>query len=639
MDGYEYIILNEHKQATHQFKEGGKSWDEVKDFDNIARIVPEPFIVLDFDTESDAKIMLDIIEGEDLKCKVMKTTRGIHCYFRSDEPWKCFKKERLACGIYCDCKSHSKNAYTVIRQNGKDREWIRDCKDDEVMEVPAFLRPLKCGNMFSFKGMSEGDGRNQELFNYIMTLQSRGFKKKEVIDTLNVINAYVFDDALSENEMRSIYRDEAFMSDEEVVKNQITMNKFSHSKFAKMILADAKNHIIYKNNQFYIYDDGYYKEGYEIINKRMVTLYEDIKRAQKAETFEYLSVQCRVDDVKLDKYVINLNNCRLNVYTGETTDHDPMYMDFNRIPVTYDKNAKCEAVDMMIDKVFSHDKEVIQLFYEMLGSCLIRHSKYQKAFILVGGGSNGKSTILDMIMTWIGRENYSTIDITELCGNRFAPAGLENKMVNIGDDCNTSMLKNTGIIKKIFAGQEIRVEKKGQDGYNITPYATHIFSSNSLIKSVDKSDGYYRRFIFLPMMATFSSKDKDYDPMIEEKVTTDEAMSHLLNLALKGARRLIRDGKFLEPKAVQEMLEEYKIENTSSLRWVEDKKIDLDHCLNTPKLDLYNEYKSWAEQNGEKNVSGSNTFYNDIRKKFGLAKQSKQQKKDGKRYFVLDLDD
>ena len=639
MDGYEYIILNEHKQATHSFKNGGKSWKEVKDFDNIARIVPEPFIVLDFDTESDAKIMMDIIEGEDLKCKVMKTTRGIHVYFRSDDPWKCFKKERLACGIYSDCKSHSKHAYTVIRQNGKDREWIRDCDDDDVIEVPPYLRPVKCGNMFHFKGMGEGDGRNQDLFNYIMTLQSKGFKKDEVIETLNIINGYVFKDALSENEMRSIYRDEAFMSDEEVTKLQIT-NKFSHSKFGKLIKKDAEDHIIFYNDKFYVYEDGYYKEGYEIINRRMVSKYEDIKRAQKAETFEYLSVQCRVDDVKQDKYTINLNNCRLNVYTGERTDHDPRYLDFNRIPVTYDKDAKCEAVDKMIDKVFSHDKEVIQLFYEMLGSCLIRHNKYQKAFILVGGGSNGKSTILDMIMTWIGKENYSTIDITELCGNRFAPSGLENKMINIGDDCNASLLKNTGIIKKIFAGQEIRVERKGKDGYNITPYATHIFSSNSLIKSVDKSDGYYRRFIFLPMMATFSSSDPDYDPMIEDKVTTDEAMSHLLNLALKGARKLIRDGRFMEPKAVQKMLEEYKVENTSSLRWIEEKEIDLDHCLSTPRIDLYNEYKSWADQNGEKQMEivGSNTFYSEIRKKFGLAKGSKQMK-DGKRYFVLDLDD
>lgn len=632
----EYIILNDKKQATHSFINGGKSWEEVEEFDNIARIVPYPFIVLDFDTESDAKIMLDIIESEDLKCQVMKTTRGIHVYFRSEDPWKCFKKERLACGIYSDCKSHSKHAYTVIRQNGEDREWIRKCPEDEVQEVPPYLKPLKCGNMFAFKGMGDGDGRNQELFNYIMTLQSKGFRKDEVIQTIEIINAHVFKDSLAESEIRSICRDEAFMSDEDVLKQQITMEKFSHATFGKIMMSQFN--IIFYNHNFYIYEDGYYRSGYDIINRKMVELYDDIKKAQKAETFEYLSVQCHVDEVKMDKYNINLNNCRLNVATGEITEHDPLYMDFNRIPIKYDPTVKCDDVDHLIDKVFCRDQQLINLFYEMLGSCLIKHSKYQKAFILVGSGSNGKSTLLEMIMSWIGKENYSTIDITELSGNRFAPVGLENKMVNIGDDCNNAMLRNTGILKKIFAGQEINVEQKGQQSYNIIPYATHIFSSNELMKSSDKTDGYYRRFVFLPMMAKFSSSDPDYDPMIEEKITTDEAMSHLLNLALKGAKKLIHDGKFIEPKAVQEMMDHYKIENTLSLQWIDDRDIDIDHCLDTPRIDLYNEFKSWAEMNGINNVTGSGNFYKEVRKQFGFAEGRGKQKADGKWYFVMNLD-
>lgn len=622
----EFIILNDQKQATHQFKDGGKSWDEVKDFDNIAQIVPYPFIVLDFDTESDAEIMLKIIEGEDLKCKVMKTTRGIHVYFRSEDPWKCFKKERLACGIYSDCKSHSKHAYTVIRQNGKDREWIRKCADDQIQEVPKYLYPVKVGNMFAFKGMGDGDGRNQELFNYILTLQQHGFTKDEVIKTIEVINDYVLKDSLSDSEIRSICREDAFMSDDEVVKAQL-MEKFNHANFGKLLMSQYQ--IIFYNHNFYIYDNGYYRDGYDLINRKMVELYDGIKKAQKSEVFEYLSVQCHVDEVKLDKYNINLENCRLNVATGEIMNHDPRYMDFNRIPVKYDPAMKCEDVDLLIEKVFCKDKDLINLFYEMLGSCLIKHSKYQKAFILVGSGSNGKSTLLEMIMNWIGKNNYSTIDITELSSNRFAPVGLENKLINIGDDCNNSMLRNTGMLKKIFAGQEIRVEKKGQDAYNITPYATHIYSSNELIKSSDKTDGYYRRFVFVPMLAQIKATDPDYDPMIEDKVTTDEAMSYILNLAIKGARKLIRDGKFLEPNAVKEMLKSYKIENTLTLQWIEDRGIDMDHCLNTSRIDLYNEFKNWCNQNGFDKTVGSGIFYKDLRKQFDFAEGRGKQKGDG----------
>ena len=630
----EFIILNDQKKATHKFIDGGKPWDEVKDFDNIARIVPEPFIVLDFDTKSDAEIMLRIIEGEDLKCKVMKTDRGIHVYFKSVEPWKCFKKERLACGIYSDCKSHSKHAYTVIRRNGEDREWIRDCPDDEVMDVPAYLRPVKVGNMFSFKGMGDGDGRNQELFNYILTLQERGMKKNEVVETLRIINEYVFSDSLPESELHTICRDDAFMSDEEVEQQQIITGKFNHAGFAKLMM--SKFDILFYHGSFYIYDDGYYKEGIQIIKNKMIDMFDSITKHQKAEVMDYLATRCFVSEVKSDLYNINLENCRLNVATGETTDHDPRYMDFNRIPVKYDPSVKCEIVDHIIDKVFCHDAELVTLFHEMLGSCLIKHNKYQKAFIMVGSGSNGKSTIIDMIKSWIGVGNYSTLDITEMTTDKFAPVALENKYINLGDDCNDSMLKNTGTLKKIFAGQEIRVQHKGKDSFNIVPHATHMFSANEIFKSKDKTDGFYRRLVFIPMSATISSSDPDYDPMILDKITTDEARSHILNLAIAGARRLIRDGRFIEPEIVTKMLERYKIDNTTSLQYIEDNDIDINYCLNTPIKEIYLNFTEWCESSGVPSVS-ARLFYRDIQRYFGFANERKQ-KADKKRYFVMDLE-
>mgnify|MGYP006869453774 CR=1 FL=1 len=69
----QYIILDG-KTPTHGFKngEGAKSWSEAKDFDNVAVIVPDGYVVLDFDTTSDAEIMLNIVDALDLKCRVMK---------------------------------------------------------------------------------------------------------------------------------------------------------------------------------------------------------------------------------------------------------------------------------------------------------------------------------------------------------------------------------------------------------------------------------------------------------------------------------------------------------------------------------------------------------------------------------------
>ena len=114
-----YIVLDG-KTPTHSFKDGKgtRSYEEVKDFDNLAVVVPEGYVVMDFDTESDAEIMLRIVEGLDLNTLVMKTTRGIHCWFKApEENPKNFIKNRLAVGIYSDRKAGGRNAYVKIKQD------------------------------------------------------------------------------------------------------------------------------------------------------------------------------------------------------------------------------------------------------------------------------------------------------------------------------------------------------------------------------------------------------------------------------------------------------------------------------------------------------------------------------------------
>lgn len=207
----QYIILDSSKHPAHSFKGGGKSWDEVKEFDNIAMIVPHPFIVLDFDTADDAEIMMRIVDALDIHCRIMKTDRGYHFWFRSSEQLKNFVKARLAIGIYCDRKVCNKNSYVVIKRNGKLREWLKDFPDDEVEFLPKWLTPLKThSNSFDFKGMKSGDGRNQALFNYIVYMQDNKWTKDDILTTLEIINNYVFAQPLPPSEFNTICRDESF---------------------------------------------------------------------------------------------------------------------------------------------------------------------------------------------------------------------------------------------------------------------------------------------------------------------------------------------------------------------------------------------------------------------------------------------
>ena len=70
----QYIILNSDKTPAEKLADGGHALQEVEGFDNLGVLIPPPYIVLDFDTTSDAEIMLNIVKGLKIKCLVMNTT-------------------------------------------------------------------------------------------------------------------------------------------------------------------------------------------------------------------------------------------------------------------------------------------------------------------------------------------------------------------------------------------------------------------------------------------------------------------------------------------------------------------------------------------------------------------------------------
>lgn len=641
----EYVILNENKEPTHKFKNGGKPWEEVKNEPNLALIVPEGFVVLDFDTESDAKIIKAIVEGMNLPVRVMQTTRGVHVWFKAPEGEEIKNgiKQRLAIGIYSDRKAGGRNAYVKIRDGGKNRPWIKSTKFDDLMVLPRWLRPIQGirDGGFDFKALGEGGGRNQKLFNYIVYLQSKGFTRDEIRTTIRVINDYVFEKPLDDEEMDKILRDESFKPEEQIAAEQAerkSNREFRHNDFGDELI--GMYHIITYNGMLYIYEDGYYQADERIIENKMIEMFPGIKQRQRAEVLAYIRIRTHVPagDLRFDPWTINLKSGRLDLRTLTLSEHTPDAIEFDRIPVEYDPDAYCAALDGMLDKVFCHDEDVRKLFEEMIGYTLMRHANYQKAFMFYGSGSNGKSTVLDLIKAFLGKHNYVSIDIRELTKKQFSAAELENKLANIGDDINDGAIEGTGVLKKLFAGNSMQVERKGERPFQLEPYATHIYSCNDIPRSAsDKTYGFYRRWAFIPLKAKFSTADADYDPLIKEKIVTPEALSYLLNLALEGAQRLIQNNGFTEPKVVLETLETYKIDNSSTLSWVDECEIALSVILEKPTTELYSMFSDWCKLSGIKTTPSRKTFCRELRDRFDLD-AGMRQGKGGKWYFRVNLD-
>lgn len=577
------------------------SRDEALASDSYCIQVPTGYTILDFDTPESVDIALNIIEGENLKCKVMKTTKGIHVWFKTETPWKNFTKTLLSCGIEADCRSYGKFSALCWRINGVDREFVYDTAWSDIEIMPKFFYP-GTNKTEKFYLLGAGDGRNQTLTEYVWSLQNRKFTVPEIKKTFHVINRYVFKSPLSDKEMAVILRDDTFQDPKETEAQQAAMwftegGAFLHNEMAKHLL--DQNDMVYVNGTIYRYSQGYYQPlDDDLIYHLVHGLYNNSTIRQRKEVLSSLEAQIYKEAAtKQDPMIICVNNGRLNLNTGELLPHDPKAYDFQKVPTNYDPDSEHDLLDRTLLKLFPSEGS-LDLFEEMLGYCLLKSLPYRCAFYLVGDGANGKSTILNMIRNMIGIQNTSTLVPNQITTDSFHLAELENKLANIGDDITDSRIKDMAAFKKACSGEAMTANVKYKQPFTLESYATLIFAANEMPGTNDQSYGADSRRIIIPLTARFTVKDTDFDPFIGEKLATAEALSHLLSKAVTGLHRLLANNAFTLPDIVVQAEAKYRSKNTYIGQWIYDEIITEDDIINRAVNDVRGEFKQWCADNG-----------------------------------------
>jgi putative DNA primase/helicase len=576
-------VTTKDKQCTMPFKnktsEDLLTYDQVSKMPEFAGIIADDVVLIDIDDYEESEILMNIVDDMQLACRVYQTTRGKHFFFlnKDRKMERCGTHKLLACGITADIKVGHKNSYSVLKYDDKERKVLYDIFDDEeYQEVPKWLMPIQTNTHFT--ELEAGDGRNQALFTYILTLQSHDFSIDEARECLNIINKYVLKEPLSDKELDTLSRDEAFQKPVFFKRNQFLFDKFAH--FLK-----NNNHIIKINGQLHIYKDGIYVDGANEIESQMIQYIPDLNRAKRAEVLAYMNIMIRDNEEMAPANYIAFKNGIYDLTTDTLEDFSPELVITNKIPYDYKPDAYNELADKTLNKLACQDKAVRSLLEECIGYCFYRRSELRKSFILTGEKENGKSTFLAMVNQLLGRENVASLDLDEL-GSRFKTAELFGKLANIGDDIADSFIPNPSIFKKLSSGNPINAERKGQDPFDFSNYAKLIFSANDIPRIKDKSGAVLSRLVIIPFNARFTVNDPDYDPYIKYKLIKPEVMEYLVVLGLEGLKRVLHNQKFTQSKKVDEALANYEESNNPILLFFkEEPKI-----VNETTKDVYREY-------------------------------------------------
>ena len=627
-DFYKGYVETKNKKCVEKFKDRTdfKTLDDVKLLPEYAGILAEDAMFIDIDDSAQAEIMMNIVEAKQLNCRVICTSRGKHFIFKNGKGGVtgCKTHCNIAIGLTADIKVGLVASYEVLKVDGEERfvEWDID-EDQEYQEVPKWFYPIR--HKMPFLTMESGSGRNQELFNYILTLQSNDFNVDEIRETIRIINDFVLKERLSDQEIETILRDDAF-------KKPVFFNgaQFLFNKFATYM----KNtyHIVMINGNLHIYKDGIYKNGYKEIEAAMIDLIPTLSDAKRKETMKYLHLICPTVETANARYIAFRNGI-YDLAKDEMLPFSPDFVITNMIPWDYNPNAYHKGADQVLDNISVKDESIRKLLEECIGYCFYRRNEMRTAFILVGGKSNGKSTFLDLIKSILGKDNYSALDLKEL-GDRFSTSMMFGKLANIGDDIADDFMQGSqvSIFKKIVTGNTIKAERKGQDPFEFEPYVKLLFSANDIPRMKDRTGAVLSRLRIIPFNAEFKKGSKGFKSFIKYTLIDDQnAMEYLIALGVAALRDLIQREDFTHSEKVDEQIKEFEEENNSIIAFV--KEYGEETVLNEATTDIYRMYTVFCQESSM-NPMQRVTFTKEIRKYLDLNIVVKKIKGKSVRVFV-----
>lgn len=286
----------------------------------------------------------------------------------------------------------------------------------------------------------------------------------------------------------------------------------------------------------------------------------------------------------------------------ELVPPSPYFFTLVQVPYDYDDKAECPKWIEFLMQVMDDDIERCTLLMEWAGYLLTNNVKHHKFLLATGEGGNGKGVLFDVLEMMVGRENCSHVPLARF-GDRFALATTIGKLANMSSE-SESAIDGFGetVLKSFTAGDSMSFERKFSDPVESVPTAKVMLATNSLPKFKDKTQGIWRRMLFVPFDRTFEEVDQNKN--LAKELSTE--LSGIFNWALRGQGYLETNGQFTAPVRCTNAIEDYKREINPARAFLQDNfGLDLG-VKGTPSQEVYTAYKIYCEDNGRRPMNSAN---------------------------------
>ena len=112
----------------------------------------------------------------------------------------------------------------------------------------------------------------------------------------------------------------------------------------------------------------------------------------------------------------------------------------------------------------------------------------------------------------------------------------------------------------------------------------------------DRTGAVQRRLIIIPFNAKFSKDDADYRPYIKYELREEESIQYLINIGLKGLKRILENRQFTKSSKVEKELAEYEETNNPVIGFARSK--GLENILGNATDEVYLSYQEYCIKEG-----------------------------------------
>jgi putative DNA primase/helicase len=269
-----------------------------------------------------------------------------------------------------------------------------------------------------------------------------------------------------------------------------------------------------------------------------------------------------------DPWLLNCANGTVDLRTGAMREHRKADYLTTCVPLDYNPGAKSPLWEETLRDIYI--PEVLRFVQEWFGYCITGSVREQKFVAHWGGGDNGKSTVLDVVMDIAGPLGL-TASADLFTQRRFGgsetsvmAATLFGKRIAVAHETDATASLREALIKQLTGGDKIAGRRLYQDAFDFTPTHSLNLITNHPPQIQGTDEGIWRRVVLLPYLSRFGDAQDVAegrathlkDPLRMERLKGER--EGILAWLVEGARRWYERGYLEIPKSVKAASLEYR---------------------------------------------------------------------------------